>query len=106
MPPLPQYALMAWCLVKAQGQLYLYLFTFILTFTCGVFTDARSIYFFIILLQLRCIYSIFVLKKSFSRRKITGTGSVGYGLHNFLFFSLYLNIFSLKLTFLESLFYN
>jgi hypothetical protein len=23
MPPLPQYALMAWCLVKAQGQLYL-----------------------------------------------------------------------------------
>jgi hypothetical protein len=21
-PPLPQYALMAWCLVKAQGQLY------------------------------------------------------------------------------------
>jgi hypothetical protein len=24
-PPLPQYAFMAWCLVKAQGQLYLYL---------------------------------------------------------------------------------
>jgi hypothetical protein len=24
-PPLPQYALMAWCSVKAQGQLYLYL---------------------------------------------------------------------------------
>jgi hypothetical protein len=23
-PPLPQYAFMAWCLVKAQGQLYLY----------------------------------------------------------------------------------
>jgi len=22
-PPLPQYAFMAWCLVKAQGQLYL-----------------------------------------------------------------------------------
>jgi hypothetical protein len=22
-PPLPQYALMAWCSVKAQGQLYL-----------------------------------------------------------------------------------
>jgi len=22
--PLPQYAFMAWCLVKAQGQLYLY----------------------------------------------------------------------------------
>jgi hypothetical protein len=24
-PPLPQYAFMAWCLVKAQGKLYLYL---------------------------------------------------------------------------------
>jgi hypothetical protein len=24
-PPLPQYAFLAWCLVKAQGQLYLYL---------------------------------------------------------------------------------
>jgi hypothetical protein len=24
-PPLPQYAFMAWCLVKAQEQLYLYL---------------------------------------------------------------------------------
>jgi hypothetical protein len=23
-PPLPHYAFMAWCLVKAQGQLYLY----------------------------------------------------------------------------------
>jgi hypothetical protein len=23
--PLPQYTFMAWCLVKAQGQLYLYL---------------------------------------------------------------------------------
>jgi hypothetical protein len=23
-PPLPQYAFMAWCLVKAQGQLYFY----------------------------------------------------------------------------------
>jgi hypothetical protein len=28
-PPLPQYAFMEWCLVKAQGQLYLYLFTMI-----------------------------------------------------------------------------
>jgi len=27
-PPLPQYAFMAWCLVKAQGQLYLLLFSF------------------------------------------------------------------------------
>jgi hypothetical protein len=26
-PPLPQYAFMAWCLVKAQGQFYLYLST-------------------------------------------------------------------------------
>jgi hypothetical protein len=25
-PPLPQYAFMAWCSVKAQGQLYFYLF--------------------------------------------------------------------------------
>jgi hypothetical protein len=24
--PLPQYAFMAWCSVKAQGQLYLYIF--------------------------------------------------------------------------------
>jgi len=24
-PPLPQYAFMTWCSVKAQGQLYLYL---------------------------------------------------------------------------------
>jgi hypothetical protein len=24
-PPLPQYAFMAWCSVKIQGQLYLYL---------------------------------------------------------------------------------
>jgi hypothetical protein len=28
-PPLPQYAFMAWCLVKAQGQLYLYLYLFL-----------------------------------------------------------------------------
>jgi hypothetical protein len=27
-PPLPQYAFMAWCPVKAQGQLYIYLFAF------------------------------------------------------------------------------
>jgi hypothetical protein len=25
-PPLPQYAFMAWCSVKAQGQLYLHLY--------------------------------------------------------------------------------
>jgi hypothetical protein len=25
-PPLPQYAFMAWCSVKAQGQIYLYLY--------------------------------------------------------------------------------
>jgi hypothetical protein len=29
MPPLPQYASMAWCPVKAQGQLYLYVYFFI-----------------------------------------------------------------------------
>jgi hypothetical protein len=27
-PPLPKYAFMAWCLVKAQGQLYLFTFNF------------------------------------------------------------------------------
>jgi hypothetical protein len=27
-PPLPQYTFMAWCSVKAQGQLYLYLYCF------------------------------------------------------------------------------
>jgi hypothetical protein len=27
-PPFPQYAFMAWCLVKAQKQLYLYLYRF------------------------------------------------------------------------------
>jgi hypothetical protein len=26
-PPLPQYNFMAWCSVKAQGQLYLYLYS-------------------------------------------------------------------------------
>jgi len=26
MPPLPKYAFMAWCSVKAEGQLYLYLY--------------------------------------------------------------------------------
>jgi hypothetical protein len=33
-PPLPQYAFMAWCSVKAQGQLY---FTFTFTFTFTIF---------------------------------------------------------------------
>jgi hypothetical protein len=28
LPPLPQYAFMAWCLVKAQGQLYLYVYLY------------------------------------------------------------------------------
>jgi hypothetical protein len=35
-PPLPQYDFMAWCLVKAQGQLYLFTFysnNFTFTFT-------------------------------------------------------------------------
>jgi len=31
-PPLPQYAFMAWSLVKAQGQLYLYLYLSIYLF--------------------------------------------------------------------------
>jgi hypothetical protein len=38
--PLPQYALMAWCSVKAQGQLYLYLFTLILLI-CNSFPMLR-----------------------------------------------------------------
>jgi hypothetical protein len=29
-PPLPQYASIAWCFVKAQGQLYLYLYLYLL----------------------------------------------------------------------------
>jgi hypothetical protein len=28
-PPLPQYAFMAWCSVKAQGQLYLYIYLYL-----------------------------------------------------------------------------
>jgi hypothetical protein len=28
-PPLLQYAFMAWCSVKAQGQIYLYLYLFV-----------------------------------------------------------------------------
>jgi hypothetical protein len=28
-PPLPEYAFMAWCLVEAQGQLYLYLYAIV-----------------------------------------------------------------------------
>jgi len=31
-PPLPQYAFMAWCSVKAQGQLYFFTFTFYTNF--------------------------------------------------------------------------
>jgi hypothetical protein len=36
-PPLPQYAFMAWCLVKAQGQLYL-TFTHIRVMQPKIFT--------------------------------------------------------------------
>jgi hypothetical protein len=46
-PPLPQYAFMAWCLVKAQRQLYLLPFVL-----CGC--ESRS----------------FVLRKNVYRRKI------------------------------------
>jgi hypothetical protein len=31
-PPLPQYPFMAWCSVKAQGQLYLYLYVQCITY--------------------------------------------------------------------------
>jgi hypothetical protein len=34
MPPLPHYALMAWCSAKAQGQLYLYLYLYLTRFVC------------------------------------------------------------------------
>jgi hypothetical protein len=30
MPPLPQYAFMAWCSVETQGQLYIYRYRFII----------------------------------------------------------------------------
>jgi hypothetical protein len=36
-PPFPQYAFMAWCLVKAQGQLYLYLYLRCLLVRMGEF---------------------------------------------------------------------
>jgi hypothetical protein len=39
-PPLPQYASMAWCSVKAQGQLYLYLF-----FSTGFYSPYRTLAF-------------------------------------------------------------
>jgi hypothetical protein len=32
-PPLPQYAFMAWCPVEAQGQLYLYIISFNINFS-------------------------------------------------------------------------
>jgi hypothetical protein len=35
-PPLPQYAFMAWCSVKAQEQLYLYIYLYILYFHCCI----------------------------------------------------------------------
>jgi len=34
-PPLPQYAFMEWCSVKAQGQLYLYLYALTSIFSFG-----------------------------------------------------------------------
>jgi hypothetical protein len=33
---LPQYALMAWCSVKAQGQLYLYLYLYFTSNECRI----------------------------------------------------------------------
>jgi hypothetical protein len=38
-PPLPQFAFMAWCSVKAQGYLYLYLFYF----TCCITLNEMGI---------------------------------------------------------------
>jgi hypothetical protein len=33
MPPLPQYVFMAWCSVKAEGELHLHVYLFTFTFT-------------------------------------------------------------------------
>jgi hypothetical protein len=45
LPPLPQYAFMAWCSVKAQGQLYLYLLPLKRSDVC----DLKTAWFFKVL---------------------------------------------------------
>jgi hypothetical protein len=37
-PPLSQYAFMAWCSVKAQGQFYLYILPLLTSYKCCKFT--------------------------------------------------------------------
>jgi hypothetical protein len=43
-PPFPQYAFMAWCLVEVQGQLYLYLslLKFLASYSGGLFVFLAS----------------------------------------------------------------
>jgi hypothetical protein len=41
-PPLPQYAFMAWCLVKAQGQLELYLYLILYIYLATVQHNLKS----------------------------------------------------------------
>jgi hypothetical protein len=53
-PPLPQYAFTAWCLVKAQGQLYLFPYTF------------NFMYNFLIDFSLRGLRTLFQLQRIFS----------------------------------------
>jgi hypothetical protein len=40
--PLPQYAFMAWCSVKAQGHLYLYLLLAIVYYDLGLHADDKT----------------------------------------------------------------
>jgi hypothetical protein len=41
-PPLPQYAFMAWCSVEAQGQLYLYLYLLYMNYLLIKMNDGVS----------------------------------------------------------------
>jgi hypothetical protein len=42
--PLPKYAFMVWCLVKAQGQIYLYLYLYIPAILYpSVYTDREAL---------------------------------------------------------------
>jgi hypothetical protein len=43
-PPLPQYAFMAWCSVKAQGQLYLYFYSTASVFSFFLTLSGINIY--------------------------------------------------------------
>jgi hypothetical protein len=45
-PPLPQYAFMAWCLLKAQGQLYLYLKRYLFVHPLNYLHGVESLFFY------------------------------------------------------------